>query len=226
MKGNLKLIIVSIVAGLLGGLLSNLFVAGSSLYAQGKQSIPKVIEAEEFRVVNKNGDVIAKLGHEGFVRGLIIYGLNGKRRIVLGDYDAASNQLYGMSLLDDQENIRSIYARNKSGVSLEMTGGNNLKPKKLLTLELDSEGGGLFITTPNGKAEAKIMAYGDTGGMVIQQAGEGPGAALTISQDRTLELALWDRHGEKARAVLALSRNGYPYQKFTNENGQVIWSAP
>ena len=49
------MILLAIVAGLVGGMLSSQFLMGEPVFAQKTPQAQKVIEAQEFRVVDKDG---------------------------------------------------------------------------------------------------------------------------------------------------------------------------
>ena len=55
------MLILALVAGLVGGVVSSQFLVGQPAFAEKKSKPQKVIEAQEFRLVNKNGKLRAFL---------------------------------------------------------------------------------------------------------------------------------------------------------------------
>jgi len=110
-KGNYILILaVSVISGLIGGLISNQLFNTKDAYAQETKEPLAIVEAQEFHLVNKQGKVFAALAissqnNEPF---LIINGQDGKHRmmfnidkgspqIILKDNDAQTRMILGMS---------------------------------------------------------------------------------------------------------------------------------
>ena len=55
-------VLLALVAGLVGGVVSSQFYIGQPVFAQKTEQPGKVIIAEEFRLVDKNGKTCATLG--------------------------------------------------------------------------------------------------------------------------------------------------------------------
>lgn len=65
-KQNSLMLVLALVAGLVGGVVSSWFLMGQPVYAE--KEAQKVIEAEEFRLVDRQGKIHAELsmGHKDF----------------------------------------------------------------------------------------------------------------------------------------------------------------
>ena len=79
------LLAVSIISGLIGGVIANQVFNGKTAIAQENQESPALIQAQEFRLVDKQGKILAALAissssNEPF---FIINGKDGKHRIML-----------------------------------------------------------------------------------------------------------------------------------------------
>ena len=61
------MILVAALAGFIGGLISNQFFETRSAFAVKEPKYKKVVIAEEFRVVDKNGRVIGSFGTPGYL---------------------------------------------------------------------------------------------------------------------------------------------------------------
>ena len=56
------MLVLALVAGLVGGVVSSKFLMGQLAFAEKKSNPMKVVESEEFRLVDKNGKTRAFLG--------------------------------------------------------------------------------------------------------------------------------------------------------------------
>lgn len=61
-KEYVLMLTLAVLAGLVGGVVSSRFFMGEPVFAQKTPQHPKVISAEEFRLVDKDGKERAKLG--------------------------------------------------------------------------------------------------------------------------------------------------------------------
>lgn len=98
------MIVLTLIAGLLGGALFNWIMVDKTAYAQGAFPHEKMLEAEELRLVDKDGNVLAALAAssdtgEPF---LIIYDKNKKYRTMLGLVDGTAR----LVLRDSDANTR------------------------------------------------------------------------------------------------------------------------
>jgi hypothetical protein len=125
----ITVVAVALVAGLIGGVISDRVAK-----ATGK----KVIEAEEFRVVDKAGKVRASLNADEVASALILYDANGEPRATIGVikhksllalYDVnskqranigADNDSSTLSFFDDNGKPRAIIGAIKNNPAVEL----------------------------------------------------------------------------------------------------------
>lgn len=69
------MLVLALVAGLVGGVVSSQFLTGRPVFAGKKSEPPKVIEAQGFRLVDDKGNVLARLddGDFGYGGNLAVY---------------------------------------------------------------------------------------------------------------------------------------------------------
>jgi len=86
--GQLLALSVAVISGFLGGALSVWFLMPQLVLAQ--DGLPKVIEAQEFRVVDEEGKTYVRVAQEGLIifeqgldQGLFIYDQDGDERVSL-----------------------------------------------------------------------------------------------------------------------------------------------
>ena len=105
------MLVLALVAGLVGGVVSSQFLMGQPAFAEKKAKPQKAIEAEEFRLVDKNGKTRAFLGIN---KGQPRFELHGKRGFPLA--------VLGLSaLMTEQERMegeRSLKHPRRPKVSL------------------------------------------------------------------------------------------------------------
>ena len=100
-------VIMSVLAGFLGGLVAGAFVTPTSATAQHSPKLMRVVTAEEFRVVDDNGRVVASLGTEpSLVSRLNLYDRDGGLRASLGL--SAIHETVGLSLYSRRQDLRSV----------------------------------------------------------------------------------------------------------------------
>jgi len=90
---SLLVVVASLVAGFIGGLLSRRIVLVSAAGAESAPVVPKVIRAERFEAVDKNGKTRARFA----AAGLGFDDENGKTRVGLTDT--------GLGLFDENEDL-------------------------------------------------------------------------------------------------------------------------
>lgn len=83
------MLVLALVAGLVGGVVSSQFLMGQPAFAEKKSNPLKVVESEEFRLVDKDGKTRAFLGfdHSPINRGqprFVLHGKTGFPLAVLG----------------------------------------------------------------------------------------------------------------------------------------------
>lgn len=79
------LVVLAMVAGFIGGVISSQIFAGQPIFTQKEPKLQKVVAAEKFRLVDHRGMVRAALGLTGEGQpGLGLLDRNGIPRVVLG----------------------------------------------------------------------------------------------------------------------------------------------
>ena len=110
------MLVLALVAGLVGGVVSSQFFMGQPAFAEKKSNPMKVVESEEFRLVDKDGKTRAFLGfgHSPINRGQPRFELHGKEGFPLAVLGVSS-------LMTEQERMegeRSLRHPRRPIVSL------------------------------------------------------------------------------------------------------------
>jgi len=228
------LMLLTVISGLVGGGLSDLLFRGLAARAAQATTAPKVIEAQEFRVVDGAGKPRAELGAdsngapylclldaEGKRRAMLILFQDGRPQLSLIGAEGMPSVLLGMGLVGGPE------------LALCDAAGMRLVDMKVL-----GDGGRLWLRGANESPRVSLSGSGYCGNlwlfggdldgrhMRVSLGGNYDGCALTIS----------DAEGHH-RAVVGCTktvtkRTGaetkYPESTITlfKENGDVLWQAP
>jgi hypothetical protein len=104
---------LSLFAALVGGMVLNQLVVGKAAIAQQEAEPHKVIVAEEFRVVNKEGKVLASLGTPAGEPGIVLFNREGKIRAVLSLVSTEQTPI--LSLLDTDGKHRATVGMKANG---------------------------------------------------------------------------------------------------------------
>ena len=174
--------------------------ATSRAIAQGRTE-SKVIEATEFRLVDRSGKLRAALGMANGEPGLVLYDKDGKARASL---ELGKNGEPALTLYDKDGKARA-------------------------DLHLDERGAFLNLVEENGKSLAtlgvgKSPEYGEVLPLLALTDHSGTMRALVQVEKERPSLLLFDRDG-KRRAGLGVYEDG-PKIRLTDEDGQVTWGAP
>ena len=105
------MLVLALVTGLVGGVVSSQFLVGQAAFASKKEKPRKVIEAQEFRLVDKDGKTRAFLGIN---RGQPRFELHGKRGFPLAVLGLSSS----MTEQERMEGERSLKHPRRPIVSL------------------------------------------------------------------------------------------------------------
>ena len=76
------LLMVSLLAGLVGGIFTNQFLVGTPVLAQKKVGPQNVVIAEEFRLVDKEGKILSTWGMYAGGPEIVLFNKNGQFRAV------------------------------------------------------------------------------------------------------------------------------------------------
>ena len=104
---------LSLLAALVGGMVLNQLVVGKAAFAQKEAESHKIIVAEEFRVVSKEGKVLASFGTPAGEPGIVLFNREGQIRAVLSL--ASTEQTPILSLLDNDSKHRATVGMKASG---------------------------------------------------------------------------------------------------------------
>jgi len=107
------LALLSLLAALVGGMVLNQLVVGKAAFAQKEAESHKVIVAEEFRVVSKEGKVLASFGSPAGEPGIVLFNRAGQIRAVLSL--ASAEQTPILSLLDKDGKHRATVGMRVNG---------------------------------------------------------------------------------------------------------------
>ena len=105
-KQYVPIVLIALVAGFVGGKLSNLMLIGESVFADNRTSHEKVIRSESFTLVNKNGEY----------RGELRVQKDGNPSFVLADKDGKFRFLF--LITDDRVNLNLKDVDEKTWFSL------------------------------------------------------------------------------------------------------------
>lgn len=211
---------IAMAAGLIGGLLSGGMIKDETVIAQETPAPVKVVTAEEFRLVGKDGKARAGL--------------------VARDDGAASLAFY-----DGSGKIRAEMGVNAAGVSelaLYDQAGKQRKPEGFAYLFVLPNGGprlslvgdaaNLTVASPQLASHATLKVEPDHN-PVLSLEGHGKGSALlTMLHDGNPSFVLYDPEGYR-RAMLEVSEMGAKGKgpprsalMLLDKNEKLIWSAP
>lgn len=153
---------VAIISGVLGGALSVWFLMPQSVLAQ--EGVPELIEAREFRVVDGEGRIRARLGHDTYgSTQLLFFDETGEDRIILA---------LGISgpFLQLQESSTGPAA----SLSLDSLGfwQSQLRPGNFISLALSDNGPMLRLVDEDGTLRAALgtteLKHSNTGSTEIR----------------------------------------------------------
>lgn len=195
------LVVMIVVSGLVGGLLGSWLLPGRAAFA-GEEAL-QVVTAREFRVLDEEGKLRARLGwgNEG-VPGLSFYDAAGEERVVL----VAGEDHAALGFNDAAGKPRASLAGGEFGFGLSLYDAAG-RPRVWLALE----------------KENPVLALGDVlGKEVVLLSQGGPISAEVMLQvvEGEPALILSDAVG-KPRATLHLKPGGQPGLTLTDEAGNV-----
>ena len=108
-KQNSLMLVLAVIAGLVGGVMSSRFWGDGFVFAQ---KTPQRIEAEAFLLVDRNGEYRAMLGFSSDGRpGFCLFDRDGRSRFRI---ETLRNGISVLSFMDEDENVHAML--NKSGL--------------------------------------------------------------------------------------------------------------
>jgi len=229
------MLVLSLVAGLVGGVISSRYFVGQSVAAApqkvdvGEPTPKKVIEAEEFRVVNKEKKVLATLTYKEESGGVIeLFCKGGKPNGYYARVDCSGLSFYNA----DNSFSRKHYSRNSFRVGqndeyIKFSHGIKGISEEYPRLELITMNGsdlsriGFSIKK---NREPSIYIYGGGSGSInfsIKENGEPSiivgkdGSGTVIGCAETVTIKTGEKHTTSVNSILMI-----------DNEGKIIWSAP
>ena len=130
------LLVFSLLAGLVGGILSSQFFLGTPALAEKKVGLQNVVTAEEFRLVDKEGKTLSTWGMYAGGPGIVLFNKNGQFRAVFSLTSPDEGPV--LTFADNKGNHRAIVglgAERQPYVTLRDQTG-----KERISLSLDDDG--------------------------------------------------------------------------------------
>src|SRR2546426_7622173 len=125
-KQYLLTVVLAVVAGFVGGVGSSWFLMGAPVFAQKTPESAKVIQAEKFEVVDKDGKVRAWFGIEDDREPrLMLYAEDSKNRSTLAPF--------GLVISDQNDAIRAALVCKGDGEPSLSLSDKNPKSRAMLT---------------------------------------------------------------------------------------------
>jgi hypothetical protein len=219
-KESIWMLVTAMGAGLAGGVLSGLLIRGEPVIAQETAPSGRVLIAEEFRLVSRNGKVRAGLS-------------------------AQADGTASLTFYDGAGQVRAEMGINAAGVSelgLYDQTGKQRKPEGFAYLFVLPNGGprlnlvgdaaNLTVASPQLASHVTLKVEPDhTPTVNLEGAGKGS-ALLTMLHDGNPSFVLYDPEGYR-RAMLEVSEmgakgKGVPRSALMllDKNEKLVWSAP
>lgn len=197
-------VVLSLIAGLVGGMVSSQFFMGQPVYAEKKPTQEKVVRAEKFELVDKNNKVVARMRHEKRTTFWEMLSENGNTSFSVSSghdmvtLDLGNKDITGTISLVVTPVFTSLYLDN---TNMTMFGVNNRK-----------ENSSVSLSTMGTVTTMKLVAGGHEG-LVAQ-----------MDSQTDPDLQLFDRN-RRRRIYLGLVRQE-PTLIFLNEKEEGFWVAP
>lgn len=219
------MIVLALVAGLVGGVVSSQFLAGQlmsgeSAFVEKRARPPKVIEAEEFRLVDNKGVLLAKLGKQeefvieikkdgsrekhssGYAHKLVFFGDEGREAVSLGTSSGKISALSIYSHIKGQPSNIQLGMDAGGSASLWLAG----EPRLFLLNEgfsLESKPSGRFnLTFVDGEPTLEMIDKNSRSRIVL--------GVVELLNSKT---GVTEKHPLSSLVLF-------------NEKGNVIWKAP
>ena len=233
--------IISLVTGIAGGVLAIQFLSGESVFAENNTQHAKIIEAEEFRLIDKNGKSRAVFGQSKAGNPSLIFfdkDNNNRVKIEVGDDGAAvvsvldkdSKSSIGLVVIPSE--ILSLILSDKDGKGrglfslyneTPLVQFNDKKGQQRIVLGLtDSMGSGSSLALSGEDGTARSL-YTGTGLVILDKKGKRR-ADLGVSDSNEVSiLRLYDKDAKKRVVLGALEE---PHLILLDKKEGVIWKTP
>jgi len=151
------LLVLSLLAGLVGGILTSQFFLGTPVLAEKKAGPQRVVIAEEFRLVDNEGKILSTWGMYAGGPGIVLFSKNGQFRAVFSLTSPEEGPV--LAFADNKGNHRAIVglgAERQPYVTLRDQAG-----KERISLSLDDDGDPYLALYDQAENERAILGTMD-----------------------------------------------------------------
>ena len=152
------LLMLSLFAGLVGGMLTSQFFLGTPVLAEKKVGAQNVVIAEEFRLVDKEDKILSTWGMYAGGPGIVLFGKNGQFRAVFSLTSPDEGPI--LTFTDNKGNHRAtvgLGAERQPYVTLRDQAG-----KERISLSLDDDGDPYLALYDQAENERAILGTMDS----------------------------------------------------------------
>ena len=177
------LLMLSLLAGLVGGMLTSQFFLGTPVLAEKKVGAQNVVVAEEFRLVDKEDKILSTWGMYAGGPGIVLFGKNGQFRAVFSLTSPDEGPI--LTFADNKGNHRAtvgLGAERQPYVTLRDQAG-----KERISLSLDDDGDPYLALYDQAENERAILGTMDS--MKLKRTG-------TIEKRSVSSLVLLGKDGQ------------------------------
>ena len=177
------LLVLSLFAGLVGGMLTSQFFLGTPVLAEKKVGAQNVVVAEEFRLVDKEDKILSTWGMYAGGPGIVLFGKNGQFRAVFSLTSPDEGPI--LTFADNKGNHRAtvgLGAERQPYVTLRDQTGN-----ERISLSLDDDGDPYLALYDQAENERAILGTMDS--MKLKRTG-------TIEKRSVSSLVLLGKDGQ------------------------------
>jgi hypothetical protein len=177
------LLMLSLFAGLVGGMLTSQFFLGTPVLAEKKVGAQNVVIAEEFRLVDKEDKILSTWGMYAGGPGIVLFGKNGQFRAVFSLTSPDEGPI--LTFADNKGNHRAtvgLGAERQPYVTLRDQTGN-----ERISLSLDDDGDPYLALYDQAENERAILGTMDS--MKLKRTG-------TIEKRSVSSLVLLGKDGQ------------------------------
>ncbi len=177
------LLMLSLFAGLVGGMLTSQFFLGTLVLAEKKVGAQNVVIAEEFRLVDKEDKILSTWGMYAGGPGIVLFGKNGQFRAVFSLTSPDEDPI--LTFADNKGNHRAtvgLGAERQPYVTLRDQAG-----KERISLSLDDDGDPYLALYDQAENERAILGTMDS--MKLKRTG-------TIEKKSVSSLVLLGKDGQ------------------------------
>ena len=177
------LLMLSLFAGLVGGMLTSQFFLGTPVLAEKKVGAQNIVIAEEFRLVDKEDKILSTWGMYAGGPGMVLFGKNGQFRAVFSLTSPDEGPI--LTFADNKGNHRAtvgLGAERQPYVTLRDQTGN-----ERVSLSLDDDGDPYLALYDQAENERAILGTMDS--MKLKRTG-------TIEKRSVSSLVLLGKDGQ------------------------------